>query len=120
MLFIRVIFTSFYGHAIFGHCEKPRVVSKNYLTHQQTSWKESWEVLGSFQANTNIKKKTGLKTDPDRNVCQKITMKREEIQYKKQSQHAYQINTEIEFLGAQNKRLEPPKWVLGEVLGAEI
>ena len=47
-------------------------------------------------------------------------MKREEIQYKKQSQHAYQINAEIEFLGAQNEGLEAPKWVLGEVLGAEI
>ena len=47
-------------------------------------------------------------------------MKREENQYKKQSQHAYQINAEIEFLGAQNEGLEAPKWVLGGVLGGEI
>ena len=32
-----------------------------------------------------------------------------------QTKHA-----EIEFLGGQNERFEAPKWVLGEVLGAEI
>jgi hypothetical protein len=45
--------------------------------------------LGKLPGEYKHQKKTGLKTDPDRNVCQKITMKREEIQYKKQSQHAY-------------------------------
>ena len=47
-------------------------------------------------------------------------MKREENQYKKQSQHAYQINAEIECLGAHNEGLEAQKWVLGGVLGGGI